>query len=59
MEKRVDINIGDRVITDFWIGDVIAISKSGKGYMIKTINNREVYVTMEHIKDVFSKYDLI
>lgn len=59
MEKRVDINIGDRVITDFGIGDVIAISKSGKGYMIKTINNREVYVTMEHIKDVFSKYDLI
>lgn len=58
MEKKVDINIGDRVITSLGTGDVMAISKSGKGYMIKTIDNREVYVTMEHIKDVFSKYDL-
>lgn len=58
MEKRIEVNVGDRVVTEFGIGDVMAIGKSRKGYMVKMIDNREVYVTMGYIKEVFSKYDL-
>lgn len=58
MEKRIEVNVGDRVVTEFGIGDVMAIGKSRKGYMVKMIDNREVYVTMEYIKEIFSKYDL-